>query len=191
MKKIIIVIALLIGAVTVHAQTSEILFNSQEPTTGLNCMGTSDIIVRNGFTDRHPLKISILAVETSKGWTYSLEVAVCELISSAVPEGGVLLIRTKNDEVIELTNRLSETQSTDFVGQWIEGTASKTYYNKGSYSVTREQLEMIAGGVQKIRMQIGSGVFDTEYKKDRMGAAVAAHLAAIDAAEAKDIRADF
>ena len=35
---------------------------------------------------------------------------------------------------------------------------------------------MIAGGVQKIRMQIGSGVFDTEYKKDRMGAAVAAHL---------------
>lgn len=191
MKKIIIVIALLIGAATVHAQTSKILFNSQEPTTGLNCMGTSDIIVRNGFTDRHPLKISILAVETSKGWTYSLEVAVYELISSAVPEGGVLLIRTKNDEVIELTNKLSETQSTDYVGQWIEGTASKTYYNKGAYSVTREQLEMIAGGVQKIRMQIGSGVFDTEYKKDRMGAAVAAHLAALDAAEAKDIRADF
>lgn len=154
-------------------------------------MGTSDIIVRSGFTDRHPLKIGILAVETSKGWAYSLEVAVFELVSSAIPEGGVLLIRTKNDEVIELTNKLSEAQSTDFVGQWIEGTASKTYYNKGSYSVTREQLEMIAGGVQKIRVQVGGGVFDTEYKKDRMGAAVAAHLAALDATEAKDIRADF
>lgn len=195
MKKYILKLALLIAsAVTGAAQnSSQILLNTQNAESGLRNLGTSDIIVRNGLADRHPLKVSLIAAETSTGWSYTIYIAVSELVSSAVPEGGLLLLRTKSGEVLEFSNFLTKYQSIDAVGRWIEGTASKIYDNMAAYRVTREQLELISTGVIKLRMQVGGGSFDTEYKKDRFGAAIATHLRVIDAEISRnpDIRGDF
>lgn len=193
MKKFVLVLALALSALAVQAQESVITLSSHNPATGLRTFGTSDALVRNGMTDRHPLKVSIVAYEGAEGWRYDLRVAVTELLSHAVPEGGVLLLRTKSGEVVELANTLDAVSSRDYVGQWIGDTAQKMYYNVGMYPVTRAQLEAIASGVVKLRMQIGGGSFDTEYKKERLGAAVAAHLSALDAAFAgpDDLRSDF
>lgn len=192
MKKIVLSLALMMCALISWGQ-SQLIYKDQDAKTGLRSFGTSDIIVRNGMTDRHPLKVSLLAVESLQGWYYSLNISVAELTSRAVPEGSILLLRAKSGEVFELTNTLSEAQSRDWVGQWIEGTASKTYDNKASYVITREQLVALSSGVLKLRMQLSGGSFDTEYKKDRMGAAIKAHLAAIDSgiSSGSDLRSDF
>jgi len=192
MKKIVLSLALMMCALISWGQ-SQLIYKDQDAKTGLRSFGTSDIIVRNGMTDRHPLKVSLLAVESLQGWSYSLNISVAELTSRAVPEGSILLLRAKSGDVFELANTLSETQSRDWVGQWIEGTASKTYDNKASYIITREQLEALSSGVLKLRMQLSGGSFDTEYKKDRMGAAIKAHLAAIDSgiSSGSDLRSDF
>lgn len=192
MKKIVLFLALMMCALISWGQ-SQLIYKDQDAKTGLRSFGTSDIIVRNGMTDRHPLKVSLLAVESLQGWSYSLNISVAELTSRAVPEGSILLLRAKSGGVFELANTLSETQSRDWVGQWIEGTASKTYDNKASYIITREQLEALSSGVLKLRMQLSGGSFDTEYKKDRMGAAIRDHLAAIDSgiSSGSDLRSDF
>lgn len=192
MKKIVLSLALMMCALISWGQ-SQLIYKDQDAKTGLRSFGTSDIIVRNGMTDRHPLKVSLLAVESLQGWSYSLNISVAELTSRAVPEGSILLLRAKSGDVFELANTLSETQSRDWVGQWIEGTASKTYDNKASYIITREQLEALSSGVLKLRMQLSGGSFDTEYKKDRMGAAIKAHLAAIDSgiSSGSDLRSGF
>ena len=192
MKKLVIAFCLILSAFVASGQ-SKLVYQNQDAKTGFRSFGTSDIIVRTGMTDRHPLKVSILAVESAKGWSYSLNISVPELTSRAVPEGSILLLRAKSGDVFEFANTLTEAQSRDWVGQWVEGTASKTYDNKASYIVTRQQLETLAAGVLKLRMQLSGSSFDTEYKKDKMGAVIKAHLAAIDSgiSSGSDLRSDF
>lgn len=192
MKRIAIIFCLALHAVMASGQ-SRIIYQNQDAKTGLRSFGTSEIIVRTGMTDRHPLKVSLLAMESAQGWSYTLEIAVPELVSRAIPEGSILLLRAKSGEVLELSNVLQEAQSRDWVGTWIEGTTSKTYDNKASYRVTREQLEILASGVFKLRMQISGGAFDTEYKKEKFGAAINAHLSVIDSALSleSDLRLGF
>ena len=164
MKKLVIVFCLILSAFVASGQ-SKLVYQNQDAKTGFRSFGTSDVIVRTGMTDRHPLKVSILAVESAKGWSYSLNISMSELTSRAVPEGSILLLRAKSGDVFEFANTLTEAQSRDWVGQWVEGTASKTYDNTASYIVTRQQLETLAAGVLKLRMQLSGSSFDTEYKK--------------------------
>ena len=190
-----IIICILAGVVLAFAASgqSKIVYQNQDAETGFRSFGTSGIVVRTGMTDRHPLKVSLLAMESSQGWSYTLEITLPELVSRAVPEGAILLLRTKSGEVFELANILSESVSRDWVGTWIEGTASRTYDNKASYLVTREQLEALSSGVLKLRMQISGGAFDTEYKKEKLGAVIGEHLLAISSAisSGSDLRSGF
>lgn len=192
MRRLIISLYFMLSVVMVSGQ-SKLIYQEQDAKTDLRTFATSEVIVRNGITDRHPMKVSLFAMETTQGWIYSLDIALPELISRAIPKGGILLLRAKSGEVFEVENILSEERSKDWVGQWIEGTASKTYDNRASYRVTREQLEALSSGVLKVRMQLSGEVFDTEYKKDRLGSVIKAHLAALDSGIMSDsnLRSDF
>lgn len=192
MKRYIISVFLALVTFSALAQ-SELLMNRQDPATGLRGLATAPSIVRNGMTDRHPLNVALLAGETPDGWMYTLEVEVVEFVSRAVPKDAIMLLRTKSGEVIELKNDLDEVTSRDWVGQWIEGTASKTYRNRASYIVTREQLLAISEGVVKLRLQLNGEYFDTEYKRDRLGSVIKSHIAVIEEAIASgsDLRSDF
>lgn len=195
MKKSLLLV--LLGAIlTIGAAAqpiTRVVVNNQDPKTGLHTLLTSSTIVRTGFTDRHPLRVSVMASERRAGWEYTIYVELADLVSRAIPEGAALLLRTKSGEVFELVNILTEYESKDIVGVWIEGTASKTYYNKAAYTVTEEQLETISEGVVKIRFQTSSGSFDTEYKKDKLGAAIAEQLHVLREAiaQSSDIRSGF
>lgn len=191
MKRIILFVALTVFSLGASGQSK--LIYSHQDSDGSHSFGTSDIIVRSGLSDRHPMLVSLLASESEQGWSYYINIAVPELVSRAVPEGSILLVRAKSGEVLELANDLTEVQSRDFVGRWVEGMASKIYDNKASYPVTREQLVLLSSGVTKVRMQLSGEFFDTEYKKDKFGAAVKAHLSIIEDAIAScaDIKSRF
>lgn len=131
---------------------------------------TSDpAVIRAGFSDRHPLDVHVAAASPDGGktWTYSLVVSVSDLVSRAIPQGGLLLVRTLSDEVIELRNEFDELQSRDYEGSLVPGTAVVMYKNKGSYTVTLDQLEKIALGVRKVRIEFTGETVDSEYKKDK------------------------
>jgi hypothetical protein len=92
-----------------------------------------------------------------------------ELISHAIPEGGVLLIKTTDDSIIELANQFDDLKSRDYEGRVVPGTVTRTFVNHGSYPITMEQLEALATGVVKIRLQHSGEVVESIYKKDKWG----------------------
>jgi hypothetical protein len=158
MKRFVLMIALLLSLPT-FAQDNFIFV-----ATGLHN-------IRTGFSDRHPLDVCVSAASSDEGktWAYSLVISVKELVSRAIPKGGLLLIRTASGEVIELRNEFDEAQSRDFSGAMVPGTSIITYSNKGSYAVTLDQLRLLSSGVQKVRIEFSGEHVDSEYKKDKWG----------------------
>ncbi len=196
MKKLAVLAACLLLSFSASAQAviSEILVNSFDPQTGLRSLATDQAVVRNGMTDRNPIKVGLMAVELPDGWHYSLSVTVTEYVSRAIPEGAILLIKTSKGEVIELKNTLDEITSQDFSGEVVAGSSVLVYENRANYQITQEQLMTIGRtGVQKIRLQRAGDHFDTEYKKDQWAKVISAHLLAVQAEirKNKDIRSDF
>lgn len=186
MKRFIICAAAILISLAVNAQNLPgFTVNQQDATTGLRTLSTTRDLVRNGMMDRHPMQVGITAIQTGPSdWMLYLSVAYNELVSRAVGVGSLIMIRTESGEVIELKNSLPDATSRDWEGRWIEGTAQKAYANEALYMVTVEELRAISAGVLKIRVQIGGGYFDAEYKKDKMGVVIARHLEAVEGAQA-------
>ena len=192
MKKYILSLALALSCLTALAQ-SRVIVDRVDSDTGLRTVATSDLPVRNGMADKHPMLVGIIAQQSSGSCEYFLHVTLTEFESRAVPFKGVMLIRTASGEVLELSNTLQELDSRDFVGSVVQGTGLITYKNSASYRVTLDQLRSMSAGVVKIRVETASGSFDTIYKKDPFGDAVTAHLAVLLPAISKknDIKSDF
>lgn len=165
MKKITFIIALLLVAFSASAQ-----YATTEG-DGFRFVATKHQVIRTGFTDRHPFEVSITAAlnPDNNEWSFSLLIGVMEMVSRAVPEGGVLLIKTMDGTVIELANKYDELRSRDYEGRVASSTSIKTYVNHGSYPITKEQLSALAAGVQKIRLQHSGDVVESNYKKDKWG----------------------
>ena len=165
MKKIILTLALALAAFSASAQ-----YATTEG-DGFRFVATKHKVIRTGMTDRHPFEVSITAAQNPENeeWNYSLLIGVMELISHAIPEGGVLLIKTTDGAVIELANQFDDLKSRDYEGRAVPGTAMRTYVNHGSYPITLEQLGEIATGVVKIRLQHSGEVVESNYKKDKWG----------------------
>lgn len=154
---------------------------AQQSTTeadGLRVVSTKSEVIRTGMSDRYPFKVHLSAAlnPQSGEWSYSLLVGVVEMSSRAVPKGGALLIKTADGSVVELANEFDELRSRDFQGTLVPGTSLISYVNFGSYSITREQLEALKGGVQKVRLQHLGEVVESVYKKDKWGAIISAQL---------------
>lgn len=183
MKRIVLAFAAIFAAAicaSAQVQVSKIIMNSHDPETGRRSLGTEYKIIRNGLTDKNPIEVGMLAVETLSGWVYSLQLTVAELISRAFPKGSILLIKTTQGNIIELTNHCAELSSQDIEGDLISGTTSFVYHNRASFIISTDQIMKIGReGVQKIRVQTKTGYFDTEYKKDLWGPIIAAHIKAI------------
>ena len=192
MKKFILSLLLALSCLLALGQ-SRIIVDRVDSDTGLRTVATSEISVRNGMADKHPMLVGIIAQQSPRGCEYFLQVAFNEFESRAVPVNGVMLIRTAAGEVLELNNVLQERDSRDFVGSVVQGAGLITYRNTASYRVTMEQLRAIASGVVKVRVETASGPFDTIYKKDPLGDAVTTHLAVLLPAISKknDIKSDF
>lgn len=162
---------------------------------GIRTIASKSEWVKSGMADRHPLKLSVVAMQNleSGQWHHSLSLGVSSMISEAIPEGAILLIRTLSGDVIELKNSLDALTSQDFKGTLVAGTAIVTYTNQAMYDISEEDLSKLSGGVQKVRVQLAGETFDTEYRKDKWAAVLGPMLAELQALKNKpsDVREGF
>lgn len=181
MKRFIVIfIAILLSRGSFAQDLPGLLVNQQDATTGMRTLSTERDIVRTSIMDKHPMQVGITAIQIGQSdWAYYLSVAFNELVSRPVGKGNLLMIRTASGEVIELQNSLEDIDSRDWHGRWIESAATMAYENEARYLVTPDELLAMSRGIVKVRVQIGGGHFDVNYKKDRMGGVVAVHLEAI------------
>ena len=173
MKRSAIVFALALLSISASAQ-----FKRTED-DGFKIVATTSEWIRTGMSDRHPLRVGITASLDPKTnvWYHALSIGVSSLVSEAIPEGSVLLIRTMAGGVIELKNSLDALTSQDFKGTLVAGTTIVTYTNQAMYNLSEEDLHKIAtSGVQKVRVQLLGEVHDAAYKKDKWSAIISAQL---------------
>lgn len=189
MKRLAIVFALALLSFRASAQ-----FTRTE-SDGFRTVGTKSEWIRTGMTDRHPLHVSITAsLNPETGvWHHALSIGVSSLVSEAIPVGSVLLIRTKDGDVIELNNSLDALTSQDFKGTLIAGTSMVSYINQAMYDISEDDLRKLSSGVQKVRVQLASEAHDAIYKKDKWSAVLGPMLSELDELKNKpsDVREGF
>lgn len=145
--------------------------------------------LRSGFTDRLLPEYSItLGCEYSNNvpdmWSLSVNYRG-KACMPGIKKGDVILFKTKSGETVELESGLDEVSEVKSRGG---GMIGKTYVSPTSdyelgvmYEITPEQIAKLSEGITKVRVQFADGTyFDWEYSKDKIGKAIAKHVAAIE-----------
>lgn len=125
---------------------------------------------------------------------WSLNVDFPDVKPFRIPLGGGILIKLSDNSVIELKQTLPTDETTDVVGTYNDMARIRTYTMHGSYAITEAQIVQIAEkGVVKIRVERDTDTFDVNYKKNKVGDAVAAAYEAVKIAAAgnSDLRSGF
>lgn len=140
--------------------------------------------------------MSFAVVRASQGdrVDWALLVQFSDLRSFTIPQGGLMLIKLADDSVIELRQQYPAGDTADIVGEYNAAANMRIHTMKGSYGITEEQLHAIAGStIKKIRVECDLDTFDTNYKKDKVGAAIRGGYNAVNGAASanKNVRSDF
>lgn len=99
--------------------------------------------------------------------TYSIVLRTNANAPISVPKGGRLLIKLKDDSVMELRTLI---EYSDKIGEVVTGAIVHTNYSVSpSFTVTPKQIDSISKGVKKIRLETSLDPIDKEFKKDKMG----------------------
>lgn len=117
------------------------------------------------FTDRMKLLIGLSYSQPESGdGLYSISVQLnCGEVTS-IHKGGKMLIKTENGEILELTTYMG---GSDDMKSY---SGVKVWEVSAQYSITPEQLDLMQGGITKIRIELGdSKTYDKEWKKDKVG----------------------
>lgn len=157
--KLYIIIFSLLTSFTCAAQSEGLLIDKPGK-DGQRTIGTYFHYIRKGFTDTAPVGLSIIADISPEEIKFYLSVKMSNV---TFPKGGVFLIKTSEDEVIELSQLSDkhETKSTHYIpnmGFIQQGT--------GIYPVTQDILNTLnQDGIAKIRIETSAEVIDREYKE--------------------------
>ena len=155
MKKALLYIIFCIVSISVHAQYIE---HDKADQDGTRRITSTDLFVRNGFTDRNPFYYSITTTSTNKEVTYYLIVRINGSTHKSIPDKGLLLIKTREGEIIESYNIYKEYETHDL-----------RYLNLyGCYPMEIGDLEKIVScGISKIRIEAPYGTIHTEYNDSK------------------------
>lgn len=155
MKKLLFYIVFCMLSVFANAQYIEFDKADQDGTRRIT---STDLFVRNGFTDRNPFYYSITTVLDNKEIAYYLIVRVNGSVHKSIPNEGILLIKAGNGTVIESNNIYKEYETHDL-----------RYLNLyGCYPISKENLEEIAVcGISKIRIEVPHSTIDVEYNESK------------------------
>lgn len=139
-----------------------------------------------GFTSTKLLFIGLQTWTSPNDTTFVVITNVIE--NSNFPLGAmnnaIMLIKTMDDEVIELNSVLSENNSqkvslgnpTITISRWKN--RINTIYNSNSVNVSKninywyitpDIIEKLKGGVKKVKIQFQNGIYEKEFKKDEIG----------------------
>ena len=94
-----------------------------------------------------------------------------------IANNGVFLIKTFNDDIIELTNIYSNHNTVTLgysyhrpiLGNIGTVSANEIHRNIAYFIITENQLKLLEFGVKKVRVETDNGYEEKEYKKDKCG----------------------
>lgn len=208
MKRLILTIILaVLTALPSMAQdkTATILYDKVDrhnDNLNIRKVGTSSILCRNGFTDRHPFNLSMEAfqahTENMEKLSYFVYLHFVMLADYHFEDGDKMLIKLSDDTIIEWEQSIPEYTSriSTLTNSRYDKYLKKTVYDVyAKYPVSVEDIEAICDkGVQKLRIEYSGGQIDIEYKKaDKFSPALFACFITLAPAmtEKKDIYTDF
>lgn len=134
---------------------------------------TDEAICRNSFTSKFVPCISlnfIGEVNSNTSNEYILEIITHGPGQRDLQKGITLLLKNVDGEVIKLQTT-SESKVTDKYDTTLH---MKVYTRRSLFEVSEEQIQKIAKGIIKIRMENGevNEFLESDYKKDKIGVAV-------------------
>lgn len=153
---------------SLHAQA----IITDETTDGHRAVSTDDIVCRT-MTDKIVISVSLFAtVDNGTDRTLSLCTKLSSASSFEAPNECVMLVRLMDGSMLEFKS-FSGSQKSQANVQNVNGMVIRTNDLTLMFAVTEDQLETISRvGVKKIRIAVSPDMYDKEFKKDKVGAAV-------------------
>ena len=166
MKNILIIICFLCG---INSFAQEIEYDkSANGERSIMCKYES---IRS-MKDKTVFSVALSAEKNKENITsYFLSLKTTSGTPITVPEGGKLLIKLKDDTVIELRTLMEYAGTVRDVHN-VNGFVFHDYTIFPTFLVSEIQIEQISKGVKKIRLEATDGNKDKEFKKDKIGNAI-------------------
>lgn len=182
MKQILLTLLCLVAIIPLHAQ--KIL--SDDTANGTRSIITSKENVKSG-NDRVVIYAGLSLMQSDGEPHYFLSLKLSAMKHLAISKENRILLKDQNGEVITLTTpQGSYGADTRNVGGF------NLYEINVDYPVAMEQLQQLANGVTKIRIELDNDEpFEKDYKKDKIGKVIQTDLSLIAGALGTDKKASF
>ena len=145
---------------------------------GIRTVETTGIVARS-FTDRVVWNFGLEAHQklNKDSIQYILCINLNDTKKIPIANNGVFLIKTFNDDIIELTNIYSNHNTVTLgysyhrpiLGNIGTVSANEIHRNIAYFIITENQLKLLEFGVKKVRVETDNGYEEKEYKKDKCG----------------------
>lgn len=139
---------------------------------------TSGITARN-FTDRIVWNFGLEAHQNIEkdSIQYILIINLNAMIEIPITDKGIFLIKTFNDDVIELKNlygnhntvTLGYSYHRPIIGNIGTVSANNIHRNVAYFIISENQIKMLENGIKKVRIETDNGYQEKKYKKDKCG----------------------
>lgn len=170
MKKIVLLAVIFAMCSVSYAQG---IFADEVTSEGIRLI-TGDPVHVSDLADDVELLISLCFSDYNGNSTYGIAVTPAFKSDFSVKKGMRLLLKDKDNNVVELHSMADAYSSVKAVDAF-----KYIYYLNAYYEVTEETLSQLSDGIIKMRLEYDSGVFDKEWKVDKMGEVLKKELAEI------------
>lgn len=181
MKKLLCYLMLLMSVFASNAQNRKIIIDKIDNDVRIiEAQGT----MIGGFTATKILFIGLQTWVTQQDTTFVIVTNVNTLSRLGAFDDAIMLIKTMDDEVLELYSITSDNniKNINYGNPTVTTTRYKNIitstYNSNSVDVSRsinywyvtpEIIEKLKVGIKKIKIQFENGVYEKEFKKDKIG----------------------
>lgn len=181
MKKLLCYLMLLMSVFASNAQNRKIIIDKIDNDVRIiEAQGT----MIGGFTATKILFIGLQTWVTQQDTTFVIVTNVNTLSRLGAFDDAIMLIKTMDDEVLELYSITSDNniKNISYGNPTVTTTRYKNIitstYNSNSVDVSRsinywyvtpEIIEKLKVGIKKIKIQFENGVYEKEFKKDKIG----------------------
>ena len=162
MKKLLLLL-LLLSNISIYAQKVDI-DKVADNSRYISC----SLALARDMTAINVLSFGLSAIQTENTTTYLLRMKITSLNPISVPDNAKLLIKCKDDAVIEL-NALGEDNAYVRDVHIIGNIVISDYSAYPIYPVTKEQIQQMCTGIEKVRIETSGNAIDKVYKKDKAG----------------------
>lgn len=167
MKKLLFVAMVLLGCATAEAQS---IIADEVKSSGVRVIVGETVAARD-MKDKQVFFVGLSAIQKGDTTLWHLGVKVIEWGAYRINKGDILLIKTMNDEVIQLAanDDYDATVRTVHTEPFVYSDYSVT----ALYPISTDDIVKLCSGVKKIRQEVSIGdTHDKEYKKDKIGAVI-------------------